>query len=179
MPAMNDELVTDLERVEMLAAEQKEENLRFRTYLKAHLTWPDERLDAYVAQVSAAVADQIDCLQCAACCRTMICPVEEQDIERLARTLGLTTDACEARYLVAGTDAQKRLAGPPCPLLDGTRCRVYTGRPSVCLRFPYLDVSNFRSRLLSVIDDAALCPIVFNTLQRLKRRFGFGKRRRE
>jgi hypothetical protein len=49
---------------------------------------------------------------------------------------------------------------------------------TVCAGYPHLH-RNFRSRLWQTIENAETCPIVFNVLERLKRRLGFRRRDRQ
>jgi len=53
---------------------------------------------------------------------------------------------------------------------------VYEDRPQACRDFPYVHEPNFRSRTLSMIDNTATCPIVFNVWQQLKGRVGYRPR---
>jgi hypothetical protein len=59
-------------------------------------------------------------------------------------------------------------ARTPCPLLDGTRCSVYRDRPKDCRAYPHLHKKQMTTRLLGVLENARVCPIVFNVLERLK-----------
>ncbi len=56
----------------------------------------------------------------------------------------------------------------PCPLLDGTRCSCYSDRPRDCRSYPHLHEKDMTSRLIGVLENAGICPIVFSTLERLK-----------
>lgn len=40
-----------------------------------------------------------------------------------------------------------RVAGAPCPMLDGKLCSIYDNRPEVCRSFPHLEKPLFTSRL--------------------------------
>jgi Fe-S-cluster containining protein len=168
-----EDLVTDLETVKRLAEEQSDANWRFRYFLKNHLTWPEEKLDAVVQEIARKVAAEIDCAACANCCRTMAVGLEEGDIERLARHRGVTVAEFEASHVAVDDWREKILAESPCPFLEGSLCSVYAERPRGCREFPHLDKCGFASRLNGVMGNAEVCPIVFNTLQLLKRRLGW------
>ena len=139
-----------------------EENCRLRTFLKFHLDWSDRKLDSLVHEVARSVAAEIDCTQCANCCRAMSLTVGGKELARLARRLGVSNEECKTRM--------KQI---PCPFLDGNLCTIYEERPKECRDFPHLHKSDMRSRSIALVENAERCPIVFNTLQRLKTRLGW------
>ena len=59
-------------------------------------------------------------------------------------------------------------ARTPCPLLDGTRCSCYKDRPKDCRSYPHLHEKEMTTRLLGVLGNAEVCPIVYNVLENLK-----------
>ena len=135
-------------------------------------------LDALVHEILAEVTAAIDCTTCANCCREMGVAVESEEIERLARHMGISAEEFESRHVATDNDyGEKFMPETPCPFLGGTLCTIYEDRPSVCREFPHLHKEGFRSRLLGVVDNSALCPIVFNVLEELKRRTRWRARR--
>jgi uncharacterized protein len=173
---VSEEIITQLDRIGELAKRRERSDIRFRTWVKCH-DLPDRDLDALVAETASEVESRVDCTTCANCCRTMEVVVDDQDIRRLAKTLCLPASGLERRYVKTERDGVKVLAARPCPFLEGNRCSVYEDRPKACRDFPYLHAERFRSRMFMMIDNTAVCPIVFNTYARLKRRMGFRERR--
>ncbi|MBW1737720.1 MAG: hypothetical protein JRJ69_09220 [Deltaproteobacteria bacterium] len=47
-------------------------------------------------------------------------------------------------------------------------CSHYELRPEACRSFPHLHKEEFVSRLMGVIQNYAVCPIIFNVYERLK-----------
>ena len=85
----------------------------------------------------------------------------------------MTAAELRARYLETDQESAKYITRElPCPFLKDNLCTIYDVRPSVCAGYPHLH-RNFRNRLWQTIDNAETCPIVFNVLERLKRRLGF------
>ncbi|MBI3946271.1 MAG: YkgJ family cysteine cluster protein [Armatimonadetes bacterium] len=175
---MERDLVTDPKRVAALADERWDENVDFRAFLKGELNWPDARLDALVAEIATAVAARIDCQSCGNCCRTMLVTLTGADAKRLARRLRTPLAEFEERYLATDEGSEKVIVASPCPFLEGSRCAVYEDRPATCRSFPHLRKREFRFRTLGIIQNASCCPIIFNTLERLKERVGFRRRSR-
>ena len=157
---------TDLRKIEQLAKKREDENWEFRSYLKASAL-SSEKLDAIVHDLYAQVAAAIDCRACANCCRVITPAPTPEEIETLAAVLQMTTSEFKAQYLVQSGDLAGGLQRP-CPLLKGNECSVYAHRPQECAAYPYLQRDEFRSRLFGVLDNYAICPIVFNVYEQLK-----------
>ena len=65
----------------------------------------------------------------------------------------------------------------PCPFLKENSCTCYTFRPSDCRSYPHLHKNDFTSRLMDVIENSSLCPIVYNMYESLKEELWGYKRR--
>jgi uncharacterized protein len=173
---LSDEIITKLDLIKQSARKRYGSDLRFREWVKRQ-DMDDNVLDGLVADTANEVEGRIDCTTCANCCRTMQIVVDDQDIGRLAKSLFLPAAELERRYVRRAKDGVKHFAGTPCPFLEGNRCSVYEDRPEACRDFPYLHSRGSRQRMLVMIDNAGECPIVFNTLARLKGRLGFRDRK--
>lgn len=167
-----DDLITDLKEIARLSELNSDRNSEFCAFLNASSLWSDDgRLDALVHEIVAEVGPAIDCTACGNCCREMCVSVETDDIERLAKRLGITPGQFEERHVaIDEEDGDKIMPETPCPFQGGNLCTVYEDRPAVCREFPHLDKDGFRSRLSGVLGSADVCPIVFNVLEALKRR---------
>lgn len=173
---MSEKIITRLDLIEQISRQRERSDIRFRTWVKGSRLSDDE-LDAVVGETTREVEAQVDCTTCANCCKTMQVVVDDTDIRRLAKSLALPAKELERRYVKRAPDGTKHFATSPCPFLQETRCSIYEDRPLACRDFPYLHSKRFRSRMLMMIDNTALCPIVFNTYERLKGKLGFRDRR--
>jgi Fe-S-cluster containining protein len=172
----DDELIIDLAYIEQTSKANAQENLDFRAYVRADLDLSDYRLNATVQQATQAVWAHIDCRTCANCCKTRHPLFNRAEVQRIAEYLGITPVELRARYLEIDQDSARYVTRElPCPFLKDNLCSIYDVRPSVCTGYPHLH-RNFRNRLWQTIDNAETCPIVFNVLERLKRRLGFRSR---
>ena len=168
---------TDINTVKVLAEEKQDENWRFRTFLKGS-NLSQVRLDRTVAQHYAAAAAKIDCCTCANCCKIMSPSLLKRDIRRLAKHLSLPEDELIREYLQPGEDKNTYTSRQvPCPFLQDKLCTVYEARPDNCRSFPNLHKRDFKSRLIQVVQNSAVCPIVYNVLEELKLELWRGRRR--
>jgi Fe-S-cluster containining protein len=161
-------MITDLIQIRRLGEQKRGENERFRKHLKVH-DLPDRRF----RRIAEEIEDEIDCLECANCCRVATARLQERDIEKLARFLRISP----ARFLADYTEESeeegvilRRTAESGCVFLSGNECTVYEARPSTCENFPHLvrGSGSIPSRMWQFIDRACYCPIVYNSLEAFK-----------
>jgi len=171
------DIETDIDKARVSAERKQDDNWRFRAFIKGS-DLSAARLDRTVALYYAEVAAKIDCCACANCC-TVMCPqLAKKDIRRLAEALLLPEDELVSKYLQPGEDKGTYVPRQtPCPFLRDKLCTVYEARPDNCGSFPNLHKRDFRSRLIQVVDNSTVCPIVYNVLELLKLEFWRGRRR--
>ncbi len=160
---------TKLKRIKRLAKKRAEENWEFRSYLKQS-DMGTEELDAVVHRILTQVTSKIDCPKCANCCKEMDPVLDEDDIAEFCIGLKIPTSNFREEYLIQDDDdpAKYVFNKQPCPFLSAKLCSNYEHRPKDCRSYPHLHKSGFISRLWGVVDNYSICPIVFNTYERLK-----------
>ncbi len=160
---------TDLVHIEQMGEERLGENLAFRTFLKG-LSISDEKLDAIVHQINDEVTAQIDCTSCANCCKMWGPGLDEEDIPTFALGLQMPVSVFKEQYVTVNEPSPPayQIREAPCPFLEDNLCSNYECRPAECRSYPHLHKKDFRSRLFGVVDNYAICPIVFNVYEQLK-----------
>jgi uncharacterized protein len=165
-------MITDLVQIRRLEQQKRGENSRFRAYLKHH-RHSDRRLRRFGEDIEA----EIDCTQCANCCRVTEVGITERDIEKLAKFIGLSerefvqqftaTDAAGVRILKRNEKG--------CVFLEGNLCTVYEARPHNCANFPHVvrGTGSIASRMWEFLDRAGYCPIIYNWMEKVKEDIGF------
>jgi len=168
-------MITDLVQIKRFGEKQREENLRFRSWMKRH-NFVERRFKAIAQETEEA----IDCTGCGNCCRVATTQITERDVEKLAKFLGLTVAKVIADYTIDSKDEGRILKRTEngCIFLEGNLCSVYDARPHTCELFPHLikGAGSLLSRMWHMPDRAVYCPIVFNTLEEFKIETGFKKR---
>ena len=169
---MSDQIIREIPLIARYSRHNEDADWRFRSYLKAHPTLSDSKLDRVVEEETERVWAQIDCTKCANCCKTLQIAVDAADITRLARRLGVKRNDFVKQYVLTDeSDHTQYFASTPCQFLgEDNRCTVYEDRPKACQDYPYLRKARFRSRTISMISNCSTCPIVFNVWQALKAR---------
>lgn len=165
-------MLTDLVQIDRLGRQKKTENARFRVYLKSH-DYSDRRL----RRLAEEIESQIDCTQCANCCRVAEAGVKDRDVEKLAKFIGVSREEFLRDYTARNESNELILkrteAG--CVFLQGNLCSIYEARPRSCATFPNLvrGDGSIASRMWQMVDRATYCPIVYNWMETVKHEMGF------
>lgn len=161
---------TNLQTIAVVAAEKEEENDHFLRSLKHH---DGAVLDTVVHGIYADVNAAIDCTACGNCCRTLVVNITKPEIERLAIFMNMSEEALREKYIEESLAGNTFINTVPCHFLEGTKCSIYTERFTECRDFPHLHKTGFRERFLGTLLHYPSCPIIFNTVEILKRELKF------
>jgi Fe-S-cluster containining protein len=111
---------------------------------------------------------KVDCLQCAACCKTYSPRFKTPDIKRISKHLGMKEGVFIDTYLKIDEDGDFVLKAIPCAFLgEDNFCSIYEVRPSDCARFPYTDEDVLIKRKSLTLKNSTFCPIVYEVLEGL------------
>jgi Fe-S-cluster containining protein len=162
----------DYKNIGKLAEKKDDENWEFRCFLKA-ADIETEELDAIVHKLYKKVADQINCRECGICCRVALPVLKTKDITKLSNHLSLSADELKKQYLVKDErEGGFVFPNTPCPFFNDNKeecaCSVYSARPDDCCSYPHLHKKNFSSRLIGIVNNCHVCPIVYNVYELLK-----------
>jgi hypothetical protein len=161
-------VITDLVQIRRDGEKKREENLKFRRWIKSH-----NFVERQFKHAAEEIHKEIDCRKCAECCRVSEIAITERDTESLIKFLGIPRKKFLAEYTMAGEDDAvilRRTKEKGCTFLDGNDCMVYEARPAGCEKFPHLlrGAGSLESRMWEFVDRATYCPIVFNWFEKVK-----------
>ncbi|MDR1120500.1 MAG: YkgJ family cysteine cluster protein [Dysgonamonadaceae bacterium] len=160
---------TNLSKIKQFAAIRKNENIRFRTFLKGE---DGKEIDSIVHRMHKEITAQIDCAACANCCCCLVPNLSKADLNMLSGMENISPEEFQAAY--CETDyGDIYLKDIPCRYLDGKKCSISENRPEQCQTFPNTNKPGFISRLWSMISYYEICPIVFNLMEMLKKELKF------
>ena len=148
-------------------AKVEEENWLLRAFLKAQE--PDE-VDKIVNMLHRELFAGFDCVACSNCCKTIVPFVETKEIQLIASKLGLTSEAYKDGFLTK-TDEGFMIKEKPCPHLGVSGCSIYEYRPKNCREYPFTDKKDISERLINLVHNCSVCPVLFEIFERLKKHY--------
>jgi Fe-S-cluster containining protein len=126
-------------------------------------------IDEAFHRLHEQVFEEIDCLDCGNCCKSLGPRITDADIRRISTALKIKPSDFTDKYLRLDEENDYVFRQIPCPFLDGQNyCGIYENRPRACREYPHTD----RRRMSQIIDitlkNASTCPAVFEIIERLK-----------
>lgn len=126
-------------------------------------------IDDLIHELHDEVFDEVDCLDCANCCKTVGPAIKDVDIDRLSKHLKLKPSKLVELYMEIDEEQDYIFRTHPCPFLcDDNYCSVYESRPKACREYPHTD----RRRVMQLINlhkrNIECCPAVFEVFERLR-----------
>ncbi|HAF29721.1 MAG TPA: zinc/iron-chelating domain-containing protein [Bacteroidales bacterium] len=128
-------------------------------------------LDTIVHKLHDEVFQEIDCLNCANCCKSISPTLYDKDVERLAKHFKIKPSQFVEEYLYIDEESDYVFRKTPCPfLLSDNYCMVYESRPKACREYPHTDRKRFYQILNLTLKNTEVCPAVYDVVERLKER---------
>jgi uncharacterized protein len=142
-----------------------------RKFLKRLRQMSPQRLDKMMGQLHAEEFEMINCLECAGCCRSISPAMSDTDVRRMTARLKMSNAVFTQRFLELDKEGDFVFRNAPCPFLeDDNFCSIYDARPRACREYPHTDRKRFYQILELTAKNSAVCPAVFNILEKLKKR---------
>ena len=161
----------DLAFIAEESIKNEEENISFRAFLKQQNS---DAVDKKIKPIAAKYTNEIDCTACGNCCKNIMISVDNNEIKKISSALNEDYSACKNKYFDYSTESDMALINAiPCHFLKEKKCTIYKSRPSACASFPHVHLPNFTSRLYSMIDGYGVCPIIYYSMEALKKEYNF------
>lgn len=115
-------------------------------------------------------SEEVNCLDCANCCRGTGPLLKDRDISRLSKCLSMKSKLFTETYLNTDEDGDLVFKDLPCPFIDDNNlCIVYEDRPAACRDYPHTDRHNIKKYLTPTLENYRICPIVYLTVEEIKK----------
>ena len=158
----------DLDLLKVKAKNAEAENKEFFAKLKKK---KPKQLDNIVHALHDEVFEELDCLECANCCKSISPIIIDKDIERLGKHLRMKPSEVIDQYLKMDKDNDYVFREAPCPfLMPDNYCMVYESRPRACREYPHTDRKRFYQILNLTLKNTHYCPAVYEVTDRLKKK---------
>lgn len=143
---------------------------RFRRFLSILEKKAPRTLDAAGASIDKTVWQEVDCLSCANCCKTMSPTFTPKDIKRISSHLNMTPVQFKEKYLYLDKsegDWMNKLQ--PCQFLDlsTNMCSIYEIRPADCAGFPHHTKKRMIDYMHVYKQNVEYCPATYKMVERM------------
>jgi len=129
-----------------------------------------EDMPAVVAKVDATVWRDINCMECANCCKTMTPTFTKADVTRISAHLGMKPKEFTAKWLKKEDDSGDIVnTTQPCQFLVDNKCSIYEVRPADCAEFPHHNKKPFDLYNDTFKNNLIHCPATLLFVDRLKK----------
>ncbi len=164
------QLITHLATIAGIATEKEAENDALRLFLKRQ---DGAAIDVLVYEINDEITPKIDCTQCGNCCKSLMINVTPIEAMSLSAYLKEPLALVKEKYIEISEQGQMIINTIPCHFLADSKCTIYENRFTECREFPHLHKDNFTTRLFGTLMYYAMCPIIFNVVEALKKRLAF------
>jgi Fe-S-cluster containining protein len=150
-----------------LAQSHKKANKKLLQQMK---TWKPKELDRVIHELHHKAFEEIDCLECANCCKSISPLVKDSDIDKIARSLRMKPSIVVEKYMHLDEDQDYVMNCSPCPFLMGDNyCSVYDSRPLACKGYPHTDQNKMYKILDLTLKNTSICPAVCFVFEELRK----------
>ncbi len=119
-------------------------------------------------KIHSEVFQELDCLSCANCCKSIPPIVSKRDSKRISKALNISLPDFENQYLVIDNDGDRVINSSPCPFLEtDNKCKIYEFRPSACRQYPHSGENAFFEHLSLHKRNTKYCPALYEIIKRL------------
>ncbi|MBP6430525.1 MAG: YkgJ family cysteine cluster protein [Ferruginibacter sp.] len=144
----------------------------FKRFLNKVDKNPPRRLDSLTPAIEKEVWQEVDCLSCANCCKTMTPTYTTEDIKRISAHLGQTPKQFKDQWLKFDKkegDWQNKIQ--PCQFLNlkTNMCNIYEIRPTDCSGFPYLSIKKMTDYMHVHKQNIEYCPATYKMVEKLQK----------
>ena len=148
------------------ATAQKKQNKRTIQRLKK---LPEKKVDDFFHSLHDVVFQEIDCLNCANCCKTTSPIFRDIDIDRLAKHLKISSAQLIEKHLHIDQEGDYVLNSSPCVFLqEDNKCSVYEYRPLACREYPHTNRKKMHQILNLSLKNTTVCPAVSRIFEAIR-----------
>ena len=160
--------MSDYEPLVGLAGRSRARQKDFRGAVKRLRVKRSGEIESILEELHQEAFEEIDCLECGNCCRSLGPRIIDRDVIRLGKALRMPPAEVYETYFHRDEDGDFVFKSMPCPFLgDDNYCFVYDSRPKACADYPHTEGRQVRSYLGQLVKNSETCPAVFYLLERL------------
>lgn len=146
----------------------------FKRFLNKLLKEQPRGLDKIAAQTDKEVWQEVDCLSCANCCKTMSPTYTAADIKRISAHLEMTPDEFKKKWLRKDRGGDWLNKTEPCQFLnlENHYCAIYEVRPKDCAGFPHHTKRRMVDYMHVYKQNVEYCPATYKLVEKMMDKLG-------
>lgn len=130
-----------------------------------------EDMPRLVKETDLSVWQDVNCMDCANCCKTMTPTFRRSDIIRISAHLGMKPRDFVEKWLFKEEDTGDWVNRiQPCQFLVDNKCSIYEVRPRDCAEFPHHNKRPFDAYNDTFTNNVDKCPATFLLVERLRKK---------
>ena len=152
---------------------------RIRSFLtKLQIKAPKNLHDVTIV-ADAQTWAEINCLDCANCCKTMSPTYTRKDVMRISAHLGMSQSAFRAKWLYQDKTGDWMNVKQPCQFLDlkTNMCSIYAVRPRDCAGFPHHTKKKMVDYMHMYKQNIEFCPATYTMVEKIMQKASLGELR--
>lgn len=158
-------MISDL--IENLILFHQKNKLRYKKRFAEKLK-KEKNIDKFIHSLHDNVFKNIDCLECANCCKSISPIITYNDVNRIAKYLKIKPSSFVDKYLKVDNENDYVYKITPCPFLnEDNYCKIYDARPKACREYPHTNRVNFHQITDLTIQNCKICPAVYLILEKI------------
>lgn len=147
-----------------------QERRKMRLFLSRIEKNPPRRLDQIAETVDKEVWQEVDCLTCANCCKSMTPTFTDKDLKRVSAHFNQTPEEFKEKWLYKDRNGDWMNTKTPCQFLDlkSNKCSIYSIRPADCAGFPHLAKKKMVDYIHVHKQNVEYCPATFKMVEKMQ-----------
>lgn len=140
-------------------------------FLKKVSKSKDRKLMAKVKEADQTAWAEVQCLDCANCCKKMTPTYSKADIKRISAHLNMTYQEFFDKWLTIDDNKDIINKSTPCQFLGkNNKCSIYEIRPKDCAEFPHFVRKDFRFQAAekTFTNNMVYCPATLRFVEKLQ-----------
>lgn len=111
----------------------------------------------------------INCIDCANCCKTTSPVFTIKDVNRISKYLKIKSNSFYDKFLKLDNELDTVLQKVPCKFLNtDNTCSIYDVRPKACTEYPHTNRKKIFQILSITMKNIEICPAVSRMIEKMK-----------
>jgi len=142
---------------------------RFKYFLARLEKQKPKELVTLTLEADKQVWQELNCLDCANCCKTMTPTYTKKDRLRISKHLGMSEKAFREKWLYKDKTGDWMNKKQPCQFLDLTTnmCNIYAVRPGACAGFPHHGNKKIVDYAHMYKQNIEYCPATYSLVEKI------------